>query len=338
MALTVDIRKRLGDFSLEVSFTAEEGRITGLLGASGCGKSLTLRCIAGVETPDEGHIELNGRVLFDSAGGIDLSPRRRQVGCLFQSLALFPHMTAAQNIAAGAPRLPRPARRQAVAEQLRLFRLEDQARLRPGQLSGGQRQRCALARILIGSPAALLLDEPFSALDSALRWELELELAERLEGFGGPVVFVSHSQEEVRRLCRRICVLEAGRSEPALPAEVLFAAPPTLAACRLAGWRNILPASRLGPHRVSCLGRTLAVDAPVPENCRGIAVRPEHLSLADGPGENVLPCRLLSLAGGELALRPLDGGPPLVLPLPAAPLPEGPLLLRLPAAHLLPLP
>ena len=338
MALTVDIRKRLGDFQLEASFSAEGGAVAGLLGASGCGKSVTLKCIAGIETPDEGRIVLDGRVLFDSAAGVNLSPQRRQLGYLFQHYALFPHMTVAQNIASGAHRLPRRERQQAVEEQLRLFQLEEQRQLRPGQLSGGQQQRAALARILVGSPSALLLDEPFSALDSGLRWALEWELAERLEAFAGPVVFVSHSQEEVRRLCRRICVLDNGRSESSVDTEELFSSPRTLAACRLAGWRNILPGRRDGEHRLLCAGTALQTVLPVPEGCRGVGVAPSAARLAEGPDENVLPCRLAARSPqGELLLRPLAGGPPLSADCPDRLPATGTLYLYLPPEALRPL-
>lgn len=155
MALSVDIRKALGNFHLAVQFDAGDETLA-LLGASGCGKSVTLKCIAGILTPDEGHIELDGVTLYDSASRINLPPQRRQVGYLFQQYALFPNMTVRQNIAAA---VRDKARRQTeVAEKLRQFRLEAVADQKPGQLSGGQQQRCALARILASEPTAILLD------------------------------------------------------------------------------------------------------------------------------------------------------------------------------------
>ena len=199
MALSVDIRKALGNFHLAVQFDAGDETLA-LLGASGCGKSVTLKCIAGILTPDEGHIELDGVTLYDSASRINLPPQRRQVGYLFQQYALFPNMTVRQNIAAA---VRDKARRQTeVAEKLRQFRLEAVADQKPGQLSGGQQQRCALARILASEPTAILLDEPFSALDSYLKYQLELELAETLSGFPGTVLWVSHDRGEVFRNCR----------------------------------------------------------------------------------------------------------------------------------------
>ena len=152
MGLYVDIRKRLGDFHLEVRFEAENEPLA-LLGASGCGKSVTLKCIAGILTPDEGRIALDGVTLFDSAANIDLPPQKRQVGYLFQQYALFPNMTVRQNIAAAVR--DRKARTAATEEKLRQFQLEMVSDLRPGQISGGQQQRCALARILAAEPRAI---------------------------------------------------------------------------------------------------------------------------------------------------------------------------------------
>ena len=140
MALIVNIEKTLGDFHLNVHFTAER-EVMALLGASGCGKSMTLGCIAGIVRPDKGHIELNGRVLFDSDKKINLPPQKRKVGYLFQQYALFPHMTVEQNIRAGAHARPKAEREQAVREVLHAFRLEGLENNRPSQLSGGQQQR-----------------------------------------------------------------------------------------------------------------------------------------------------------------------------------------------------
>ena len=169
MSLEVNIEKKLDGFTLRAAFTAGNTS-TVLLGASGCGKSMTLRCIAGIVKPDCGRIVLDGRVLFDSAQHIDLPPQQRGVGLLFQNYALFPNMTVEQNIRCGLKAEKDPtARRAACAEMLRAMRLEPLAKRCPAQLSGGQQQRAALARILVGKPRILMLDEPFSALDSYLR-------------------------------------------------------------------------------------------------------------------------------------------------------------------------
>ena len=216
MSLSVDIRKQLGDFSLDVSFKAENPAETlALLGASGCGKSMALKCVAGVERPDEGRIVLNGRVLYDSAARVNVPAQRRHVGYLFQSYALFPAMTVLDNVLVGARGATRAERLAMAARQIRAFRLEGLEGRRPAELSGGQQQRCALARIMASEPELLLLDEPFSALDGYLRWQLELELADTLRAFPGGVVFVTHSRDEVYRMCDRVCVLRtAGAAAP----------------------------------------------------------------------------------------------------------------------------
>ena len=288
--LQVNIQKKLGDFRLDVSFETEGG-VLALLGASGCGKSMTLKCIAGVERPDSGRIVLNGRVLFDSEKRIDLPPQKRRVGYLFQHYALFPHMTVAENIAAGARHLPPKERQAAAAAQIRAFRLEGLEKYRPHQLSGGQQQRLALARILVGSPEVLLLDEPFSALDSYLKWQLELELMDTLEQFSGDTVFVSHDRDEVCRLCQSVCVLTAGRSEPKETVGRLMESPGTVSAALLSGCKNYSRAERLDEHTVRCTdwGVTLQTSVQVPPGLTTVGVRAHHI-LPGTAGVNDIPC------------------------------------------------
>ncbi len=292
MPISVDIEKRLGDFQLRIRFDAPDA-VHGLLGASGCGKSMTLRCIAGVETPDRGRIVLNDRVLFDSARGVNLSPQERRVGLLFQNYALFPNMTVEQNLLASLSGQNRAEARAQVTAMLRRFRLEGLEHHRPGQLSGGQQQRAALARILLTKPEILMLDEPLSALDSYLRWQTELELADLLDDFAGPTLLVTHSREEVRRLCRSVTVLSRGRGQGSVPVQELFEAPETLSACMLSGCKNFSRAEPAGEGRVRALdwGAELTVSCPIPDAAY-VAVRAHHLSLANGPGENVIPCRV----------------------------------------------
>ena len=201
MSLEINIEKKLDGFTLRAAFTAGNTS-TALLGASGCGKSMTLRCIAGIVKPDRGRIVLDGRMLFDSAQHIDLPPQQRGVGLLFQNYALFPNMTVEQNILCGLKAEKDPAaRRAACAEMLRAMRLEPLAKRYPAQLSGGQQQRAALARILVGKPRILMLDEPFSALDSYLREEVEGEVGSLLASFAGTALLVTHNRDEAYRLC-----------------------------------------------------------------------------------------------------------------------------------------
>lgn len=197
--LEVQIYKKLAEFDLDASFQVDDN-ILGLMGASGSGKSMTLKCIAGIETPDQGRIVLNGRVLFDSEKKINVPIQKRNVGYMFQSYALFPNMNVYENISVGLR-----ARKvkdvdivvQKVMQQFRVFELASRY---PKQLSGGQRQRVALARLMAYEPDVLLLDEPFSALDEDLKEDLLQELKSELQ-ISKPVIFVSHDKEEVNELC-----------------------------------------------------------------------------------------------------------------------------------------
>lgn len=291
MALSVHIRKRLGAFLLDVDFTTEGGKLA-LLGASGCGKSVTLRCIAGVMTPDEGCIELNGRVLFDSDKKINLPPQKRRVGYLFQQYALFPNMTVAQNIRTAVR--DRRVRERTVSALLQTFQLEDVAQRRPGQLSGGQQQRLALARILATQPELLLLDEPFSALDSFLKYQLEQELCDRLDTFGGNILWVSHDRDEVFRNCTQICVIDGGKSQPVVTPETLFYDPHTVAAAKLSGCKNVL---RALPCENGVFlpewGVTLGCGRMVPPETTAVGLRAHHFRFASKVEENAFPCRLV---------------------------------------------
>ncbi|MBQ3442725.1 MAG: ATP-binding cassette domain-containing protein [Selenomonadaceae bacterium] len=229
MDLNVSIRKRLRDFTLEVAFRVRD-EVFALFGASGCGKSITLKCIAGIETPDCGSITLNGRTLYDSAKNINLPPQARRVGYLFQNYALFPNMTVAQNItfAATGDKLSK------LKQNIERFQLHGLENAYPNQLSGGQCQRVALARVLASHAEFLLLDEPFSALDSYLKWQLELELAQILKHYGGAIL-VTHDRGEVFRLSDKVAVLHDGHISEIDSTRELFLNPKTLHAAILTG-------------------------------------------------------------------------------------------------------
>ena len=314
MALTVQIQKRYGTFRLDVDFTAEDGQALALLGASGCGKSVALKCIAGIHRPDRGRIELDGQVLFDSRTGVNLPPQTRRVGFLFQHYALFPRLTVERNLAVCLGHMDRQRRRTRTAELLALFHLEGQAGLYPRQLSGGQQQRTALARILAAEPRALLLDEPFSALDAFLKWQLEQELREVLGRFPGPVVWVSHDQGEVYRNCPRVCVLADGKSAPAAGMAELMANPGTVTAARLSGCKNFVPV-RPGPApglvEVPAWGLLLQCAAPWREGVTTLGLRAGYVRPAGTV--NAFPCRVLQVtedaAAVFAALRPEGAAP-----------------------------
>lgn len=234
MGLTVDIKKKLGDFTLEVQFETS-GNVLGLLGASGCGKSMTLKCIAGVERPDEGRIILGDKVLFDSDKGINLPPQKRRVGYLFQDYALFPNMTVLQNVKCGAGNIEK------AQKYIKKYALEGTENLYPDQLSGGQKQRVALARMLSSEPLVLLLDEPFTALDNFLKSRMERQLMEVIEDTNAhaEIIFVSHDRNEVYRLTHTIAVMEKGQVVDISEKHDLFRTPRTLASTLLTGCKNI---------------------------------------------------------------------------------------------------
>ena len=210
MGITVQIKKRLGDFNLDVEFQGQSNRI-GILGASGCGKSMTLKSIAGIEKPEEGRIAVDGKVFFDSSASVNVRPQKRNIGYLFQNYALFPTMTVSENIKAGLKGTKEEKRKRA-QEMMEKFQIVSLAGRLPGELSGGQQQRAALARILAYEPDVILLDEPFSALDMFLKDRLQKEMAEMLKDYQGIVIMVSHSRDEIYRFSKELLVMENGHS------------------------------------------------------------------------------------------------------------------------------
>lgn len=208
MSLRVDIEKRLGDFTLQANFETREQTLA-LLGASGCGKSVTLKCIAGIMTPDRGRIELDGQVLFDSGKGINLPPQKRRVGYLFQQYALFPNMTVQQNIRCGI-RTRGAERERLVREQMHRFRLEGLEKAYPAQLSGGQQQRVAIARALAAAPAIILADEPTGNLDGKTSQDVLSLLKVTSRKYAQTIVMITHN-EEIAQLADRIIRIEDGR-------------------------------------------------------------------------------------------------------------------------------
>ena len=286
MELEVKIRKKLRGFDLAVEFSVQD-EVLALLGASGCGKSMTLKCIAGIEKPDEGQIRLNGRTLFDSEKGVNLAPQKRRVGYLFQDYALFPNMTVAENITFSA-RGTKEEKRKLLERELARFSLAELEDSYPKELSGGQKQRTAFARILASDAELLLLDEPFSALDSYLRWQLELELLHLFDDYGRAAILVSHDRGEAYRLADHIAVLNRGALESFGTKHALFEQPGTLAATLLTGCKNISRAHRTGEHELFAEDWQIALHsvAPVPENLRYVGIRAHFFSLCEGEAEN----------------------------------------------------
>jgi len=249
MSLKVDIRKKLKNFSLNVKFETN-GTPLGILGASGCGKSMTLKCIAGIMTPDIGHISYNGKIFFDSEKKINLRPQERSVGYLFQNHALFPNITVIENI--GISLKGNQKEKQKVIRQiLSLFQLEGLENSYPYKLSGGQQQRVALARMLAYKPDILLFDEPFSALDMYLKEGLQLELGRLLKEFQGESILVTHDRDEVYKLCNRLLIMEEGEKLCDGDTKAIFLNPQKAQAARLTGCKNISAIKKIG--ETTCL-------------------------------------------------------------------------------------
>lgn len=298
MELRVEIEKRLPGFTLEAAFRAGPEPL-GILGGSGSGKTLTLRSIAGLETPTRGRIELGGRVVFDSASGVHLPSRKRNVGMVFQNYALFPHLNVAENIGFGLDRFSRGEREERVRREIRAMHLEGLERRTPRELSGGQEQRVALARALAPDPQALLLDEPFSALDTYLRSRLERQLLETLRSYRGVAVLVSHNLEEVFRVCANLVVLSEGRVAAAGPKEEIFERPASLRVAELTGCKNFSKARAMEGGRVEATdwGVTLRVAQDIPGRLGHAGVRANHLRITGSSesGENTFPCWLAAV-------------------------------------------
>lgn len=292
--LEVDLGKRHPGFQLRVAFQASGGGL-GLLGASGSGKSMTLRSIAGLEIPDRGRIILNGRVLFDSERRVSLPPAERRIGMVFQDYALFPHLTARENIAFGLHRHSPAERERLVLEWARVLHIETLLERYPAGLSGGQRQRVALARALVLDPEALLLDEPFSALDPHLRRHLEEQLNAILRHYRGVVVFVTHDRDEAYRFCEQLVVLADGEVAAFGPKREVFEQPRTLAVARLTGCKNFAAVTGSGDGYLRALEWecTLRVPDRAPLRAAYVGIRAHHVQVCfDGAAENAFPCWL----------------------------------------------
>ena len=279
MSIEVAVKKDLGAFKLDIAFESNSRRI-GILGASGCGKSLTLKSIAGIERPDAGRISINEKVLFDSRQKISLKPQLRNVGYLFQNYALFPTMTVEQNIAAGLTG-KKTEIRQRVGEMIERFQLNGLEKHLPGQLSGGQQQRVAFARILAYEPEMILLDEPFSALDVYLRDQMQRELIRILEGYKGIVILVSHNRDEVYRMSEELLILDGGRIAGQGKTKELFENPGNVVTARLTGCKNIAKA-RVHPDGslyVEDWKLTLPLRNQISKEVGAVAIRAHEFSI-----------------------------------------------------------
>lgn len=311
--LELVVRKQLKSFSLETELQLDEGQVLVLFGPSGSGKTITLKTIAGIVEPDSGFISIAGRPVFDSRSGLNVRLQERRVGYLPQNYALFPHMSVAENIAFGLFKWEKSKATRRVAELVELMQLTGLENRSPRQLSGGQQQRVAFARALAPQPDILLLDEPFSALDSSIRAELRQNLALLSRSLQLPVVFITHDLEEAYMLADRIAVYDKGRILQFGSREEVFYQPSTVPVARLVGIRNLWEGrvlEVLSPERRALLRTTLFdIWAEIPvgralpelENRLTVCLRPERITLLNTipaqPTPNLLNVRLV----GEVA-------------------------------------
>ena len=289
MSLSVHIRKKLGDFQLAVDLE-HPGGITGLLGASGCGKSMTLKAIAGIEKPDEGRIVLDGRVLFDSEKKINLKPQDRKVGYLFQNYALFPNMTVEKNILCGlSAEKNRGMRKKKMEDMLEKMDLSEQRKLYPAQLSGGQQQRIAIARAIVNEPKVLLLDEPLGALDLKLRQDMQYELMRLKEELGITFIYITHDQEEALTMSDKVVVMNQGYIQQMGTPEDIYNEPENAFVADFIGDSNIIDGIMLEDrlveilgHKFECVDVGFGTNRPV-----DVVVRPEDVILGE-EGKGIL--------------------------------------------------
>ncbi|HEY9617243.1 MAG TPA: molybdate ABC transporter permease subunit [Microcoleaceae cyanobacterium] len=295
--LTVNLSKRLANFDLDLAFDVTESTL-GILGGSGAGKSMLLRCIAGMESPTSGQIGLNGRVLFDAKHSINVPSRDRRIGFLVQNYALFPHMTVAKNIAFGLPKtLSSREVRQRVEAQLAAMQLQGYGDRYPTQLSGGQQQRVALARALASEPEVLLLDEPFSALDTHLRSQMEQEMTTRLRSFNGVSLLVTHNLEEAYRVCQNLLVLDKGQVLASGSKYEVFDHPGVLGVAQLTGCKNFSQVEALTEQEILATdwGIRLQVIEPLLDRLAYVGIRAHQLRFTENSHQpNTFPCWLVA--------------------------------------------
>ncbi len=290
MSVEFVIKKKMQDFSLDVSMKSSAKRI-GILGASGCGKSMTLKSIAGIVNPDEGNIVINGKIVFDSKRKINERTQKRNVGYMFQNYALFPNMTVEKNILCGLT-CGKEEKMQKAEKMIRKFRLEGLEKRYPHELSGGEQQRVALARIMAYEPNIILLDEPFSAMDMFLKDQLFKELMQFLEDYKGTVLLVSHNRDEIYQFSEEILVLDYGKSICQGKTKEIFKNPRKKEAAKLTGCKNISRIHKISDYQILAKDWNLKIHTKekVNDDISYIGIRAhEFIPVWEMPKQNAIP-------------------------------------------------
>lgn len=298
MSVEFVIKKKMQDFSLDVLMKSSARRI-GILGASGCGKSMTLKSIAGIVNPDEGNIVINGKIVFDSKRKINERTQKRNVGYMFQNYALFPNMTVEKNILCGLT-CGKEEKMQKAEKMIRKFRLEGLEKRYPHELSGGEQQRVALARIMAYEPNIILLDEPFSAMDMFLKDQLFKELMQFLEDYKGTVLLVSHNRDEIYQFSEEILVLDYGKSICQGKTKEIFKNPRKKEAAKLTGCKNISRIHKISDYQILAKDWNLKIHTKekVNDDISYIGIRAhEFIPVWEMPKQNAIPIRQYEITG-----------------------------------------
>ncbi|MFL0245812.1 sulfate/molybdate ABC transporter ATP-binding protein [Candidatus Clostridium stratigraminis] len=287
MELIVDIKKNLSDFKLNVNFECKNSRL-GILGESGSGKSMTLKCISGLVTPDEGRIILNGRTLFDSSNNINVPIKDRKIGFLFQNYALFPHMTVENNIKYALYKKTKEEQNNIVDKLLSLMHIEELRKRYPHEISGGQQQRAAIARALAVNPEALFLDEPLSALDNHLKGVMLREMSNTLSRYKGVTLYVTHNLDEAYQLCEDIMIISKGSIAAIGNKKEIFKKPPSAETAKLLGYKNISAAKKVSSDYIAALDWGLKIKVPnhINESITHIGIKENLIQFYNGENYN----------------------------------------------------
>ncbi|MDD4924262.1 MAG: ATP-binding cassette domain-containing protein [Dehalococcoidales bacterium] len=311
--LKIEAKKTLPGFNLDVRLTADSG-ILAILGPSGSGKTMTLQSVAGLMKPDEGYVEVNGRVLFDSENKINLPVQKRKVGFVFQHYALFPHLNVWDNIAYGLKDRPKEEIKAKIKQLLKTMNIDGLEGRYPRQLSAGQQQRVAIARALAPDPDVLLLDEPFSALDPLLKERLELELLDLQKVFGGSILFVTHDLNEGYKLGSMVAVYHSGAIIQHDKKENVFAHPANRNVAKMTGMRNLIEGviAGINGENVTVTIPSWATSLRVVSQRAGdyylnqeiiLGIRPEYIHIKEKQGENVLPAQTIHKMEGIASIN-----------------------------------